>query len=55
MSRHEIQHDWFAWHPVRLDDGRWVWLRRVSRWLRHASACWDYWIPLNESKDTHDH
>lgn len=22
---------WFAWHPVLLEDGRRVWLRRVQR------------------------
>jgi hypothetical protein len=26
-------HWWFAWRPVRLVDGRWVWLRRVMRRL----------------------
>ena len=20
---------WFAWHPVRLRDGRWIWWERV--------------------------
>jgi hypothetical protein len=24
-------HDWFAWHPVRLWYGKWVWLRTVRR------------------------
>lgn len=23
---------WFAWHPVRLRDGRWVWLERLNRY-----------------------
>lgn len=22
---------WFAWHPVRLCDGRWCWLETVMR------------------------
>lgn len=22
---------WFAWHPVRLNDGRWLWLDYVWR------------------------
>ncbi len=22
--------DWFAWHPVKLDDGRWAWLERLQ-------------------------
>jgi len=41
---YEIQHDWFAWHPVRLDTGRLVWLRCVSRWKLHPLSDWDYWI-----------
>jgi len=24
-------HQWFAWHPVRLWYGRWVWLKHVRR------------------------
>lgn len=43
---------WFAWHPVKTKDGRWVWLRNVHRYLRgNASRCsethrtwWEYWI-----------
>jgi hypothetical protein len=23
---------WFAWHPVRLRDGRFAWLEKVWRW-----------------------
>jgi hypothetical protein len=23
--------DWFAWHPVRLASGKWVWLEWVFR------------------------
>jgi len=22
---------WFAWYPVRLHDGRWVWLERITK------------------------
>ena len=22
---------WFAWHPVKLEDGRWVWLEYMAR------------------------
>lgn len=22
---------WFAWRPVRLEPGRWAWMRRVTR------------------------
>lgn len=24
-------HQWFAWRPVRLIDGRWIWLERCER------------------------
>lgn len=23
--------EWFAWHPVKLKDGRWAWLENVKR------------------------
>lgn len=23
---------WFAWYPVKLDDGRWLWLEKV--WIK---------------------
>ena len=25
------RHRWFAWRPVRLEDGRWIWLEVVIR------------------------
>lgn len=35
---------WFAWRPVKLEDGRWAWLRTVwkSRWWRR---CGDAYLP----------
>lgn len=35
---------WFAWRPVKLEDGRWAWLRTVwrSRWWRR---CGDAYFP----------
>lgn len=42
------QHQWFAWHPVRLKDGRWVWLRSIYRQrvgLRKSGAGWAFSIP----------
>lgn len=29
---------WFAWHPVRTEQGRWVWLRHTYRRL--------FWPPM---------
>lgn len=33
LSRTKIAlwHDWYAWRPVKLNDGRWAWLEVVSR------------------------
>ena len=39
----EAWHDWFAWYPVRFDDGRWVWLHTVKR-LIISSFCLDEWF-----------
>jgi hypothetical protein len=27
-------HEWYAWYPVRLKDGRWFWLETVHRRAR---------------------
>ena len=41
-------HDWFAWRPVRLWWGKWVWLRTVRR-ARICKFCdlpgpdWQIW------------
>jgi len=29
---------WFAWHPIRLGDGRWCWMRSVERGCRLIAA-----------------
>lgn len=31
VRRVEDWHDWFAWRPVRLRMGEWVWLETVQR------------------------
>ena len=28
--------NWFAWHPVRTENGEWVWLETVERKWYHA-------------------
>lgn len=34
-------HEWFAWHPVRMEDGRLAWLTVVLRqWRWHENATW---------------
>ena len=30
---------WFAWHPVKMTDGKWAWLRWITR-----RRIWDYSI-----------
>ncbi len=30
-QNHEKETLWFAWRPVRLKDGRWVWWQTVRR------------------------
>lgn len=38
---------WFAWYPVRLKDGRWCWLQRVTYSFWGAWGCgsgYDYKI-----------
>lgn len=32
---------WYAWHPVRLEDGRWAWCQLVYR--RTRSSYGDSW------------
>jgi hypothetical protein len=40
------RHKWFAWYPVRLANGKHVWLEVVSRqaysYHRHHAATWTY-------------
>ncbi len=33
---------WFAWRPVRLDSGMWVWLERVERTPVQTMYAWNY-------------
>lgn len=41
---------WFAWHPVKLNNGKWAWLRNVHRIQRGTISMnhvedlwWEYW------------
>jgi hypothetical protein len=38
----EDWHDWFAWFPVRTDEGYLVWLEYVRRRFVHLCGSWDY-------------
>lgn len=44
---HHLQqwHSWFAWRPVRTEDGDWVWLERVQRAyvIPGGNDPWPYW------------
>ncbi len=36
--------NWFAWHPVHLEDGRWAWLQRLTRerWYGYMESGYSY-------------
>jgi len=34
MVREDEWHKWFAWFPLQMPDGTWVWLERVERRAR---------------------
>lgn len=41
----EQWHEWYAWRPVILNDGRWTWLQPVWRKLHtsyYGDAYWHY-------------
>lgn len=40
-DRYYKERKWFAWHPVRLVNGCWVWLEYV--WKNYSSACGGGW------------
>ena len=33
----ENWHNWFAWRPVRMEDGRWAWLQFIYRQVIYGS------------------
>jgi len=35
-----IWEDWFAWHPIKTIDGKWLWLRIV--WRRKEDSIFYY-------------
>lgn len=35
-------HPWFAWRPVHLHNGDWVWLERVERYVRRNRTLFGY-------------
>lgn len=35
-------HNWFAWYPVEIRYGQWVWLETISRRYKGFMFCWDY-------------
>jgi hypothetical protein len=37
-------HNWFAWHPVILSDGRKAWLETVEREKAYTFAHGDKWF-----------
>lgn len=42
--RHLVWHQWFAWHPVRLEDtGEIAWFETVFRWKEVMGGWGDYY------------
>lgn len=48
----ESWHPWFSWHPVKTNEGQWVWLENVERrgfrqhpWTRLDPIDWSYRLP----------
>ncbi len=35
--------NWFAWHPVKLNDNRFAWLEKVSRTPIYANGFFQYY------------
>ena len=44
MVREDEWHKWFAWFPLQMPDGTWVWLERVERRTPYMAA-----LPLGVS------
>jgi hypothetical protein len=34
---------WWAWYPVKIDTGRWVWMQWVWRSVPDGREYQDYW------------
>jgi hypothetical protein len=47
-EEYETWRPWFAWHPVMIENGQWVWLETVERKFKPmdmlvvGGSCWDY-------------
>lgn len=39
-----LPHRWYAWHPVRLRDGRWAWLEVVLRREMNNGLDMTFWV-----------
>lgn len=47
FNTNEDWHDWFAWHPVKLSNGTWIWLETIQRKMVWAYYWEDYEYRLN--------
>jgi len=45
-------HEWFAWRPVQLMDGRWIWWERIMRhkYLGRDSTGVEYYL-IDQDKE----
>lgn len=41
FNKRKTRHGWFAWHPVRLIGGPWVWLEVIDRSAKNLRMWYD--------------
>ena len=52
----EKDHDWFAWYPVKIESGDWIWMETVKRRLLFrfiGPSIWVYKDGGNETTTPH--
>ena len=61
-ARRYTWHRWFAWRPVRVNDGRWVWRETVARKRVDGINGMKWWayearrtLPSSEKGDSNEH
>ena len=51
IERIAVNARWFAWKPVQLNDGRWIWWTRLQRVYRDnwGGPWYDYFVNTKET------